>query len=440
MIYKSVPTHNREAEESIISAVLIDNRVFDDIDFLTPDDFYVNTHRHIYQSIQRLALRKKPVDLVTVCTDLQECGNLEKAGGASYISQIADCAPVAINARAYAEAVKEASIRRRISDAAASIIAKASERGLSTQDLVSYAQGQMMGINSSSVSDTIVSAGDLGADCFDAIFSGKQLGKRVLTGYGQLDQVLEIMGPMLVIIAARPSVGKTAFALSIVKRMGFQDLRVGFLSLEMSRRALAKRWIAMMSEVNTMRMSAGTSIEHHEKARMYDAVQAMATWRVYVDDSHCKIDDVQRKARALVKDFAIDALFIDQLSHIAYDSRLDDTPGTTKAVKAISALKKELSIPIFLLAQINRKAEDRADKMPVMSDLKQTGRIEEDADAVILLHRPHVLNKKHHPEEVSVNLVKNRDGATFEISTINDSPNFNPYGIRFTPKTTEFVG
>lgn len=418
-----VPPHSIDVEESLLSSLLIDNAQFDHCEGVAPGDFYSIRHQCMYKAMARLRNKGIAVDLVTMCQQMVEDGNLDDCGGAAEMARIVDAAPFVDNAGEYCRMLLEMSLKRRAL-AFGQKVSDMSYSNLGTDMIVEYVQKEALAIQHGTRGDSIYKLCDLMPDHMKNIYTAntvdQERGYRL--GFPRLDRVLNAIGPKLIVIAGRPAMGKTAFAVTAMRNLSRQGVSSGFLSIEMGKNEILNRWIAMETGINTMKYSQFRGLSEAEMQAVVNAGAEMQAWPVMIDDTgSIYIEDVERKCRKMKRDGA-QVIFIDQLSKIRGRTG-DQFRDYTVNCNRIADLKKELEMPIFLLAQINRELEKRVDKRPTMADLKNTGALEEDADAIILLFRPeYYINpkddkSKQEKEELKdvaeINIAKNRNGSTF---------------------------
>ena len=429
-----VPANDKDAEEALISALLIDNSSFDEITNLKPDDFYSMPNKEIYSAMLSLYRKEEPVDIVTVASLLSTTGRLEKIGGASHLSYIANSAPVAINAVAYADTIKDLSLNRKVLQVVSKIqdVALKGESGESVLDMF---QSEAMKIQSSNQKDTIYRVCDLIDEHLDRIGKANTTheGRGYPTGFPNIDRCLSVRGPKLIVIAGRPKAGKTSLSVTIMKNMDGLGIKTGILSIEMPKSEVLDKWLAQESQVDSQKFGKYGGLSDSDYELVSEAAGNISyNSNIMIDDSgSIGIDDVKRKCRKMVKE-GCKVIFIDQLSQIKGRSNDDRFSRYETNVNELSILKKELGIPIFLLAQLNRKLEERSNKEPIPSDLKMTGSLEEDADAVIFVYRPEVYAQNETEAaalkgKAVINLALNRHGAPWRDNQ-----------IRFRPETSYF--
>ena len=416
-LLERVPAHNLEAEEALISALLIDSRLIGDITDLEPGDFYNKAHERIFQAMKSLHTGSKPIDLVTVGDWLKENGQLEKIGGLAFISNIADSSPMAMNTIAYADIIKDYSINRQVLKVAAQIQDKALS-GESGASVLEALQTESLKIQVAEKSDNIRLVKDVIFEHFDRIekAQAEKNGRGYALGFPGIDKNLVVLGGKLIIVAGRPKMGKTSFAVTCMKNLDSQGIKTGILSIEMPEAEIIDKWISMVAGVDSMKLGQYKGLNKAEIEQVRMAAETLSRSNIMIDESgSVGIDAVKRKCRKMVKDGA-QVLFIDQLSQIKGRHGEDRFTRFANNCNELALLKKELNVPIFLLAQLNRDLEKRPKKEPQPSDLKMTGNLEEDSDAVIFVYRPEMYAENDAEAEALkgkaiINLSLNRHGA-----------------------------
>lgn len=428
------PAHNVAAEEAFLSAVFIDNSHLQDIADLFPADFYKQAHQKIYRAIVSLNRKGDPVDLVTVATFLQTSGELESVGGAGYLAQIADSAPAALNIRAYADTIKDFSLNRQVLQVSAKIQDSAL-RGAAGEEVLEMLQTEALKIQSSKRQDDIKNVKDIIGDHLDRIekANNSHEGRGYPTGFPHIDRCLSVRDGKLIVIAGRPKMGKTSLAVTIMRNMDKLSIKTGILSIEMPEAEVIDKWLAQESQIDSQKFGKYNALSDDDYQDLAAAAGSLAeNCRIMIDDSgSIGIEDVKRKCRKMVK-AGCRVLFIDQLSQIKGRPGEDRFGRFENNTNQLAILKKELGVPIFLLAQLNRNLEQRSNKEPIPSDLKMTGSLEEDADAVIFVYRPEVYAENENEKNVLagkavINLALNRHGAPWRDDK-----------ILFNPKTSYF--
>jgi replicative DNA helicase len=415
---KNLPPQNIEAEESYLSSILVNDKILDNC-ILSPDDFYQTLNQTIFREMKALHIKRTRVDLVTVGTALKNDKSCFE-----HLVRMVDYAQISSSGKAYQKIIKDNAVKRKLLNSVSAIQEKI-HGSFDLDTLVDYAQSEIMKYTISEHDNKIYHIKDLLIEHMDEIEkqnTTEQVDGMKL-GFKSLDRVLNIHGPNYAVIAGRPSMGKTAFALSIIRNMAMNSEKPGIISLEMGKGKLLDRWLSMLTGINAMNFHRFNALSQQDLQNLHDAMSEMYDlWDVLISDAPAtSIETLERQARQMVSKGA-NVLFIDQLSHVRGQSD-DDFRNFTKHSQRIGQLKKELDIPIFLLAQLNRKVEDRNDKEPKLSDLKMSGSLEEDADIVFLLYRPEYYEKSKEDKaavakDVVVNIAKNRDGATYRESDV----------------------
>jgi len=420
-LLNKTPPHDLEAEESLLSAVLIDNdTLLDVVDALKPEDFYKKAHEKIFQAIIELFNRDEPADLVTVATRLKEKDELEEIGGASFLAAIADAAPMAINALHYARIIQgKASLRTLIKSATAIVERCMKDKG-DVVDIIDFAENAIFNISESKSSKNFSTLGDLINLNIDMLEErqGSSGGLSGLsTGYPRLDQLTSgLQKSDLIILAARPSMGKTAFALNLARNVAVEEqVPVAVFSLEMSREQLSMRLLTSEARIDSNRLKTGF-ISQEDWQNATDAAGILNEVPIFIDDTpNITAMEIRAKTRRLKMDKGLGLVIIDylQLMKAPFHSDRRDLE-IAEISRALKALAKELKIPVIALSQLNRMLEQRAEKRPLMSDLRESGALEQDADIIAFIYRDEVYNKEEsNPNKGKAEIIisKNRNGA-----------------------------
>jgi replicative DNA helicase len=419
--------HDTETEQALLSGLIINNSGFKSLGKLKADDFYNTAHQIIFKAMLGLLSTGKVVDLVTMPPYLKKTNQIKKIGGLKYLLFIADSAPMAVNVKSYSKIVKDYSTVRNTMLSCMEII----DSGYSSTDTKEYvltAQEKIMGIETSSGKDIFYDMSALMDETITRIESVQKLEQDINLDIGMpsLRNAMFIAGSKLIIISARPGMGKTALMLSISKHLANQEIKNGILSIEMDREEISDRFLSVEADLNSLKFYVKGQFDDKGIERLAMFASDLSGLPIIVDDSKCDIEDVKRKCRKM-KNEGCKIIFIDQLSKISYPSKLSEFQGYSRNCAEIAILKKELRIPIVLLCQIGRKVEERRDKRPMLSDLKQTGQIEEDADMVFFIYRKNYYDKDVDASRTEIALAKNRNGAL----GIEHQVTFNPKRAMF---------
>ncbi|HEY8539152.1 MAG TPA: replicative DNA helicase [Steroidobacteraceae bacterium] len=422
-----VPPHSVEAEQAVLGGLMLDNRTWDAIaDRLVANDFYRRDHQLIFEGIAELAARGEPFDAVTLSEWLERKGLADQTGGLAYLASLVRDTPSAANVRAYADIVRERSTLRQLITVGGEIAASAyNPEGRDASDILDQAERRVFEIAESrnkSSSGFMPLRDNLGAviDRLDMLAQNKGRLTGLATGFTRLDEMTAgLQKGDLIVIAGRPSMGKTTFALNIAENAAFgpQKAKVGVFSMEMSREQLAFRMVSSLGRVDQTHLRVG-NVGDEEWARITAAIEMMKNAHIYIDDTGALTPtEVRARARRLKREHGLDLIVVDYL-------QLMQVPGTkenrateiSEISRSLKALAKELSVPVIALSQLNRSVEQRTDKKPVMSDLRESGAIEQDADLIMMIYREEVYDKNTTRKGIAdIIIAKQRNGEIGEF-------------------------
>lgn len=415
-----VPPHSVEAESSVLGGLLLDNGAWERVgDMLTEADFYRYEHRLVFAAISELLRGARPADIITVYEHLQRAGKAEEAGGLPYLNSLGQFVMSAANIRRYAEIVRENAVLRRLVSAADEIATSAFNLDGRTVDaVVDGAQQSLLALTASRSNADDWTAAYAGMVEHSAVLERRHRGELEAwnTGLPDLDEYLEggFRPGELVIVGARPSMGKTALALTIGVHMA-QDRPVAFLSMEMSKQEVNDRLTAMLGRVSMSTVKRPRSGEGLQWDRVMDGVERAKALRLHVSDQGgLNINQVRTKARNAKRLFGLEVLVVDYIGLMAgLDPKANRNAQLGEISRGLKNLAKELQVCVLCLAQLNRKAEERPDQMPQMADLRDSGEIEQDADVIVFIKRPVMANPELDEEwkhYAKVSVAKNRQG------------------------------
>lgn len=407
-----VPPHSVDAERCVIGTILLSNRALDEINLL-PEDFYRDSHRDIFQAITTLRSSGAPADLVTICEFLKASDKLERVGGPTYLATMTDIIPSVANVGQYAKIVSDHRKRRDAIVAASNIIGMAYELA-EIENLTEAAQTAFFAIESST--GGAVDMPTLIKRSLENI-EARQGGNGctgLSTGFYDLDRSLAgLNAPDLIILAGRPSSGKTSIAMNMVASVAVAGVAVGVFSLEMSSDQLTERMISSDSVVSAGRMRSGHLTEENWSDISRSAVR-LAKTQIFIDDSpSLSVGEIRRRARMLNMKHNIGLVVVDYLQMATSEKHKSREQEISEISRQLKGMAKELSVPVLAVAQLSRKLEDRADKRPVPSDLRDSGQIEQDADVIMFVYRDEVYNKApNNPEKglAEIIIAKQRNG------------------------------
>ena len=420
-----LPPQNIEAEESLLSAILLDNSTLIDIvEILSPEDFYSTSHRKIYEAVVDLFAKNEPVDLITLANRLTEKGIIEEVGdkdhrGIIYLSWLTDAAPAAVNAPHYAKIVRDRACLRRLIQKAGEITRRCYEAQGDVDDVINFAESSIFEISEDKINPSFYPISKLieaNIDTLEERLGNKTLITGVPSGFTQLDRLTSGFQPSdLIILAARPSMGKTAFALNVARNAAVDgNVPVAIFSLEMSKEQLSMRLLCAEARVDSSRVRSGY-FSQDDWNSLTGAASVLSQAPIYIDDSaDISSIDIRAKSRRLKMEKDLGLVIIDylQLMRGRVSSERRDLE-ISEISRSLKSLAKELDVPVIALSQLNRKLEERSEKRPMLSDLRESGSIEQDADVVAFIYRDEVYNKdENNPSRGKAEIIlgKQRNG------------------------------
>jgi replicative DNA helicase len=419
-----VPPHSVEAEQSVLGGLLLDNLAWDRAgDLLTDGDFYRHEHRLIYAAIGALVAQSKPADVITVFEQLQSLGKAQDCGGLAYLNALAQSVPSAANMRRYAEIVRERSILRKLIAASDDIATSAfNPQGRAVSTVLDEAESKIFQIGEEgsrqrqgfqSIDKLVVSLIDRVQELHD---NGAEEVTGVRTGFYDLDRMTAgLQKGDLVVLAARPSMGKTAFALNIAEHVAVQEgLPVLVFSMEMGASQLALRLVGSLGRIDQQHLRTGR-LDSGEWERLTGAVEQLGKVQLLIDETAgLTSSELRARARRMARQFGtLGLIVIDYLQLMSGSSNSDENRATElgEISRGLKSLAKELQCPVLALSQLNRSVESRNDKRPMMSDLRESGAIEQDADIIMFIYRDDYYNKDSKEPGVSeIVIAKQRNG------------------------------
>lgn len=397
-----VPPQSVEAEQAVLGGLMISNSGWDDVaDRVSEGDFYRKEHKLIFRVIGQLAEENKPGDLVTISQALQALGQLEEAGGVAYLSELSRNTPSAANITAYADIVRDRSILRHLIEVSNRISEHAFHpRGSSSQEVLDEAEAAIFEIAGQHKEDggprAIKTVLSQTIDRLDELYQNKKTVTGVSTGFEELDRMTTGMQPAdLVIVAARPSMGKTAFAMNLCENVALKsNLPVLVFSMEMPGDSLVMRMLSSLGRINQQSIRTGR-LDAEDWPRISSAVSMLSEQYFYIDDTPALSPlEMRARARRVARECGgeLGCIMVDYLQLMQMAGSENRVGEISEISRSLKALAKELNVPVVALSQLNRSLEQRPNKRPVMSDLRESGAIEQDADLIIFLYRDEVYN------------------------------------------------
>ena len=419
-----VPPQNIEAEQSVLGGILLEPEALSRIlEVLQEDDFYREGHRKIFSAMVALYQKGTPVDLITLTESLLTRQNLEAIGGASYLTSLTDAIPSAVNIEVYARIVREKAILRRLINLTTEIATKSYQFSGEVEDILDQAEKSIFEITAAKITPHIFPLSEVIKDSFhtiEALYERKERISGVPTGFTKLDQLTSGFQPSdLIIIAGRPSMGKTAFALDIARNAAtLAEIPSVIFSLEMSRQQLAIRMLCSEARVDSYKLRSGF-IGERDWPRLTNAAGILSEAPIYIDDSPAlTVLQMRAKARRLKSEKGLGLAVVDYLQLMSGRGGSDRREQEISEIsRSLKALAKELNIPVVALSQLNRKVEDRTDRRPFMADLRESGAIEQDADVILFIYRDEMYDENSKQKGTAEVIIgKQRNGPIGKIT------------------------
>ena len=431
-----LPPYNLDAEQAVLGSMLLDRDTISQVEeLLNANDFYREPHGLIFTAIVDIMERGEPVDIITVIDELRNQGNLERIGGSSYIASLASSVPTASNAMYYSRIVEQKSVLRRLIEAGTKIATLGYETDSPVEELVDQSEKLVFTIAQQRVMTDFADTKNLVTEAYekiDNLFHNKRLTTGVRSGFEGIDQLTSGFQPSdLVIIAARPSIGKTSFCLNIAESVTLREkLPIAIFSLEMSKEQLIQRMICSQARVDAQKVRTGF-LSNEDIERISNVIPGLYAAPLYIDDTPgITLLEVRIKARRLKMDKGLSLVIVDYLQLMSSKKRSENrVQEISEMTRGLKNLARELHVPVIAVSQLSREVEKRESKKPQLSDLRESGTIEQDADTVIMLYREDVYKKKVDDELtglVEAIIAKQRNGP---IGTIK---------LKFIPEHTRF--
>lgn len=424
-----IPPQNIEAEQSVLGAMLLEKEAIVRVmEILRPDDFYHDAHRIIYQGISELFNRSEPVDLITLSEQLRQRDSLESVGGVTYLTALVNSVPTAANVEHYARIVEEKAVLRKLIRVSTEIVSNCYNSNEEVEKIIDQAEQLIFNISQHRTSESFSLIKNVLMETFEKIeylYNHKGGVTGVASGFADLDRITSGFQPSdLIIIAARPSMGKTALCLDIARNAAINSkLPVAIFSLEMSKDQLAQRMLCAEARVEGQRLRTGFLTEK-DWPRLTYALGRLSEAPIFIDDTpSISIMEMRTKARRIKAEHGLGLMVIDYLQLMQSSNRIESRQQEISEIsRSLKALARELKIPVIALSQLSRAVESRQDKKPMLSDLRESGAIEQDADVVIFIYRDEYYNAIKEEDIISGKKTDNKGKAEIIVAKQRNGP------------------
>ena len=418
-----IPPQNIEAEQSVLGGILIENEAINRVmEILAPEDFYREAHRKIYHALIELSERDEPADLITTTNELRKKGELEMVGGASYLAYLIDSVPSAANIEYYARIVKEKAILRKLIETSTEIITQSYEDRTDVEAFLDEAERAIFEISEKRVRPSFFPIKEIVKESFKTIeqlYKKKELVTGVPSGFKELDRLTAGFQPSdLIIVAGRPSMGKTAFCLNIAQYAAIEGrVPVAIFSLEMSKEQLVLRMLCSEAQVEGTRLRTGY-LGESDWPKLTMAAGTLSDAPIFIDDTAAlSVLELRAKARRLKSEHGLGMIIIDYLQLMKGRGKAESRQQEISEIsRSLKALAKELNVPVIAVSQLSRKTEERTGNRPQLSDLRESGAIEQDADLILFLFREEVYHRtEENRGKAEVIIGKQRNGPIGKV-------------------------
>ena len=437
-----LPPQNIEAEQSVLGAILLENEILASVvEMLAPEDFYKDSHKKIFLAMLDLYKKNEPIDLITLTEQLSRKEQIEEIGGASYLSHIVNLVPTSANIKYHSKIVKEKSLLRNLIKTTTEIITMSYDESIEINELLDAAETKIFSLSEKTIRGSFVRIDNVVKDTIelvDKLYNKKELITGLPSGFTDLDmQTTGFQPGDLVVVGARPGMGKTSFCLNIATYVGIEvKVPVALFSLEMSKELIVLRMICSEAEVDSKSVRSGYHTKEDYR-KLVNAAGRLAEAPIFIDDSFNTVLEMRAKARRLKAEHGLGLIIVDYLqlmrgegSYIAREQVISDISRSFKA------LAKDLKVPIIVISQLNRSCEQRGDnKRPIIADLRESGAIEQDADTILFLYRGDYYKAKDAEEGIAeLDIAKQRNGPTgmINLTFLDKFTKFKNYTDRST--------
>ncbi len=418
--------HNSEAEEAVLGSILVNPESYYDVaQFLRSDDFYIHRNRWVWDTFVRLHEQRMPVDVLTVTDELEQAGQLAEIGGPAYLTSLINNVPTSLHAEAYGRIIEETSVRRKMLTAANDIAKLAYQQDASVDTVMDEAEKAVFGVSERRMTRDLQSIQSVLSDYYDRIDLISRRGEEYYglpTGFIDLDKLLfGLQGSDLLIVAGRPGMGKTAFLLNIAKHAGLVlKKHVAIFSLEMSNEQLVQRLISQETGIDSQRLRTG-KLSEDEWPLFTQAIETLNKTKMFLDDTPALTPlQLRTKCRRLHLEFNLDLVVVDYIQLMTSGTRIENRVQEVSYItRNMKVLARELNVPVLAAAQLSRAVEQRTDKEPQLSDLRESGSLEQDADIVMFIHRPEMYEKDTLKQNLAqIKVAKHRNGPVGTVELV----------------------
>lgn len=429
LFHNKLPPQNVEAEQAILASILLDNHALNIcLEYIRPDDFYKESHKVIFQAMIDLNDRNEPADLVTLNAELERKHQLEQVGGSAYLSHLVDSIPVASNVGSYSKVVREKSLVRKLIRAGTDIVTECYSPDKDVSELLDWSENQIFTLSENKQSKGFAAVKDLVKDSYKMIenlYESQSDITGLATGFSELDKMTAgLQKSDLIIVAGRPSMGKTAFSMNLIENAALhQNANVAVFSLEMSKESLVMRMLTSQARIDSGRVRTG-DLQEQDWPKLLSAADKLAHMNIFVDDQPAQsVMEVRAKCRRLAKETGgLDLVMVDYLQLMRGTNSASREQEISEISRGLKGIAKELTVPVVALSQLNRSLESRTNKRPMMSDLRESGAIEQDADVIMFIYRDEVYEPETPDKGVAEIIIgKQRNGSigTVRLAFIN---------------------
>ena len=421
-----IPPHSVESEQAILGSILLDkDAIITVTETIQPEDFYKEAHKIIYECMLKLNSKNEPIDLITLTEELKKQDSLENIGGISYITSLSTIVPTTTNVKYYADIVKEKSVLRKLIKVSNDILNSGYDNSVKVEEILEQAEKKIFDISQEKSSEDFKSINSVLMDTYDMIeklYTNKEEITGITTGFDDLNKKINgLQRTDLILVAARPAMGKTAFSLNLVQNAALKgNASVAVFSLEMSKEQLVQRMLSAQSNVELKKIKTG-NLDENDWPRIIDAMSVLSNANIYIDDTPgIKMSELRSKCRKLKIEKGLDFVLIDYLQLMEGEGNNENRQQEiSKISRSLKIIAKELNCPVVALSQLSRAPEQRSDHRPMLSDLRESGSIEQDADIVMFLYR----DEYYHPDSERKNIgeiiiSKNRHGETGSVELV----------------------